>query len=310
MTTLLLSFLLTAVFWSDPGPIESLDMAGGAGGAAKTPKAPFTFVSEDKGGTAPKVNVRDSSGAQWIVKFGDEVKAENFASRIVWAAGYFADANYFVPSGRIEGVGQLGRAKEFVRDGNFTNARFELREGGPRSERWSFTDSKLKDSREFAGLKVLIVLLSNWDVKPDNLAIVDGKYAITDWGATMGHPDELMGRSKWDCARYEKDTKTMIEGVDKGFVVFRHQGKQGMEVRHRITVGDVQWLMERLGKLSDAQIDAALQASGATPEELACFGKAFRSRVAQLKTVGNAVSSEDGVTTTIRREVKVTKKTQ
>lgn len=309
MTTLLLSFMLTAVFWSDPGPVDSLDMAGGPGGAGKAPKPPFTFVSEDKGGTAPKVNVRDSSGAQWIVKFGEEVKAENFASRIVWAAGYFADANYFVPSGTIEGVGELGRAKEFVRDGNFSDARFELREGGPRSEQWSLTDSKLKDSREFAGLKVLIVLLSNWDVKPDNLAIVDGKYAITDWGATMGRPAELMGRSKWDCARYEKDTKTMIEGVDNGFVVFRYQGKQGAEIRHRIKVGDVQWLMERLGKLSDAQIDAALHASGATPEEQACFGKAFRSRLAQLMTVGNAVSSEDGVTTT-RREVKVTTKTQ
>ncbi len=95
---------------------------------AKAPKPPFTFVSEDKGGTAPKVNVRDSSGAQWIVKFGEEVKAENFASRIVWAAGYFADANYFVPSGKIEGVGELGRAKDFIRDGNFTDARFELRE--------------------------------------------------------------------------------------------------------------------------------------------------------------------------------------
>ena len=61
--------------------------------------------------------------------------------------------------------------------------------------------------------------------------------------------------------------------------------------------------------MSDAQIDAALQASGATPEEQACFGKAFRSRLAQLMTVGNAVLSEEGVTT-IRREVKVTTKTQ
>ena len=79
----------------------------------KLPSRLLLSCRKTKVATAPKVNVRDSSGAQWIVKFGEEVKAENFASRIVWAAGYFADANYFVPSGKIEGVGELGRAKAF-----------------------------------------------------------------------------------------------------------------------------------------------------------------------------------------------------
>ena len=42
-------------------------------------KRPFTFVSEVKGGTAPKVTVRDARGTEWIAKFGEEVKPENFA---------------------------------------------------------------------------------------------------------------------------------------------------------------------------------------------------------------------------------------
>jgi hypothetical protein len=300
--------LFAATLWRDPGPITSLDMAGGPGGSAKAPRPPFTFVDEDKGGTSPKVTVKDARGVDWIVKFGDEVKSETFASRIVWAAGYYADADYFVREGQIEGVGELGRAKAFIEGGRFQNARFELKSDGPRNQHWKLTDSQFKDSRELAGLKVLFVLLSNWDVKPENLALVDSMYAVTDWGATMGRSAELSGRSKWDCVRYEADTKHLIEGVDNGFVVFEYQGKQGHEILRGIKVDDVRWLMQRLGKLSDAQIDAALKASGATPDEVACFGKAFRSRLGQLMTVGNATPESEG-TVTIRREVKTTIKT-
>ena len=286
-------------------------MTAGPGGEA--PQPPFTFVEEDKGGTAPKVTVRDAGGSHWIVKFGEEAKPETFASRIVWAAGYFAEPTYFVKEGQIEGVNGLQRAKEFVQGGRFQNARFELKGEGSRDKDWNLGDSKFKGSRELAGLKVLFVLLSNWDVKPENLSIVEenGKamYAVTDWGATMGRPAELTDRSKWDCKRYEADSDNFIEGVENGFVVFRYQGKQGEEIRLNIKVDDVQWLMQRLGKLSDAQIDAALAASGANAEEGTCFSKAFRKRLGKLMAVNNA-PSDGSVVTKTTREVKVIKKAQ
>ena len=124
------------------------------------------------------------------MKFGEEVKAENFASRIAWAAGYFASPTYYVAEGKIEGVGKLGRASSFIKDGVFRDARFQLKDDKlfASKERWNLTDSKLKGSRELAGYKVLMILLSNWDVKPENLSIVNSNgeqvYAITDWGAT------------------------------------------------------------------------------------------------------------------------------
>ena len=308
---LLLSESGGAVLWRDPGPIDSLDLAGGPGGKRKAPAAPFTFVNEEKGGTSPKVTVRDARGVEWVVKFGEEVKPENFASRMVWAAGYFAEPIYFLPQGKVAGVQQLGRAAAFIDgQGEFKDARFQLRDEAMRGARgWSLTDKSLKGSRELAGLKILAVLLANWDMKPENLSIVpvkgDDVYAVTDWGATMGRPAELTGRTKWNCDNYAADSQHFIEAIDNGFVEFNYQGKQGYELRRGIRVDDVRWLMQRLGRLSNAQIEDALKASGATAGELACFAPAFRSRLQKLMALTEP-STESGSTGYSRREKKTT----
>lgn len=300
-----------AVLWRDPGPIQSMDLAGGPGGAAKAPQAPFTFSEEDAGGTTPKVIVTDARGVKWSVKFGEEVKSENFASRIAWAAGYFADPTYFVKEGKLDGVGSLGRASQFIRDGRFENARFELRDNMAvhhlPNEKWNLDESSLKGTKELSGLKLLFILLSNWDVKPENFGIVDAGgqryYAVTDWGATMGRAADITGRSKWNCSEYAKDSKTFVEGVQDGYMVFNFDGKKASEITNGIRNEHVKWLMGRLGKLSDAQISTALEASGATPEEKACFAKAFRSRLDQLRTIAEA---ETPAGTTIRTRTVTT----
>jgi hypothetical protein len=300
------------VLWRDTGPVESLDLTGGPGGRDRAPRAPFTFVKEDTGGTAPKVTVRDAAGKTWSVKFGEEVKAENFASRIAWAAGYYADPTYFVREGRVEGVGSLERAARFLQGGQFRDARFELRDESlirllPRSS-WTLDDPRLKGTRELAGLKTVLVLLSNWDPKPDNTGIMEtgGRqlYAITDWGATMGRASDFTGRSKWDCTKYAADTPHLVQEIDNGFVVFKYGGEFSQEVLQGIRVEDVQWLMQRLGRLSDAQIRAALEASGADANETACFAPAVRTRLDLLARVPQG----DPVVTRTRSETKVIRK--
>src|SRR5262245_31599854 len=64
------------VIWRDPGDVRRLNLAWAEGGAAAAPKPPFTFVSEDKGGSNPKIEVRDSRGVVWGVKWGSEVNSE------------------------------------------------------------------------------------------------------------------------------------------------------------------------------------------------------------------------------------------
>ena len=294
--------------------MESLDLAGGPGGRSKAPQPPFTFSQEDSGGTAPKVLVTDGRGVKWSVKFGEEVKAENFASRIAWAAGYFADPTYFVKEGKMDAVGALGRASQFIQDGRFENARFELRDNMAvhhlPTANWNLDEDSLKGTKELSGLKLLFILLSNWDVKPENLGIVEAGgqryYAVTDWGATMGRAADITGRSKWNCAEYAKDTKTFVEGVRDGFVIFNFDGKKSSQITNGIRMEHLKWLMGRLGKLSDAQIDAALDGSGATAEEKACFSKAFRSRLGQLKMIAESESAPGSTTIRTRTVTKTT----
>ena len=90
------------MIWKAPEPVETLDFVGGAGGRSRAPMPPFTFVEEDEDGTNPKMKVKDASGALWSVKWGEEVKAETFAQRMAWAAGYIVEPAYYVSRGRID----------------------------------------------------------------------------------------------------------------------------------------------------------------------------------------------------------------
>jgi hypothetical protein len=92
------------ILWHDPGAVESLDFVGGVGGRAAAPKPPFTFIEENLSGSNPKIRVSDATGMEWNVKFGTEVNAETFATRMAWATGYFVEPDYFVASGRVQNV--------------------------------------------------------------------------------------------------------------------------------------------------------------------------------------------------------------
>src|SRR5262249_49644132 len=118
------------IIWRDPGAVEQLDLVGGAGGRENAPQPPFTFVEEMMTGTNPKVRVKDANNVEWTVKFGSEVNSETFATRLVWAAGYFVEAAYFLASGKIEAVNgtSFKRVKKDQLDprtGKFTDARFQ-----------------------------------------------------------------------------------------------------------------------------------------------------------------------------------------
>src|SRR5499433_2386085 len=157
--------VVTPVIWSDPGAVENLDFVGGIGGRRNAPKPPFSFVEESMSGTNPKVRISDANGALWTVKFGSEVNAETFATRIAWAAGYFVEPDYFIPSGKIEKLGQIERARKFIKpDGSFADARFEMRrEKGVKKldaeKSWSWLENPFVGTKELNGLKVIMMLV-------------------------------------------------------------------------------------------------------------------------------------------------------
>src|SRR5881296_1890464 len=121
------------ILWTDPGDVASLDFQYGIGGTEGQPQPPFRFLNEDSSGSSPKVNVSDGGGRRWNVKWGPEANPGTFCSRLLWACGYFAETEYFLAHGRIEGAHGLKRAGSRISDdGSFEDARFQLRKASPK----------------------------------------------------------------------------------------------------------------------------------------------------------------------------------
>jgi len=292
-----------AVIWSDPGAVERLDFVGGIGGRANAPKPPFTFLEESMSGSNPKVRVVDANGIKWVAKFGPEVNAETFATRVAWAAGYYVEPDYFLPSGKIEKVGPLTRAKKFIQqDGSFKAARFERHhdKGVKKLEdeqSWSWMKNPFIGTKELNGLKVIMMLVSNWDNKDvrdvgrgSNTAIyqtktglgLEDRYLVTDWGGSMGKWGGLITREKWDCNGFHGQTKDFVKGVKGDQVEFGYSGQHSGSFKEGIRVNDVKWVAHYLGRITDDQLRAGLQASGATSQEVECFTQSIRDRINQL----------------------------
>jgi hypothetical protein len=292
--------------WRDPGEVERLDFYYGAGGRDGAPQPPFRFVAEHATGSSPCLSVEDARGRTWRVKWGGEVKSETFASRLAWACGYYVERCHYVAAGSIEGEFELGRARECVGDDcTFKDARFELDEAGVRKlfdeHGWSWDDNPFKGTRELAGLKIVLMLTSNWDDKDvrdvargSNTAIfehrledgsVEARYLVIDWGASMGRWGASVTRSKWDCEGYAAQTPDFVARDDDGSLRWGYVGQRTDEAREGVTAADVRWLYRYLSRITDHQLGEGLRASGANDEETECFTRAIRERIDRLGRV-------------------------
>jgi hypothetical protein len=300
----------TALIWRDPGPIDQMDLEAGPGGVDGAPLAPFTFIEEHLAGSHPCLSVRDAKGRTWRAKWGSEVHTETFCTRLVWAAGYFVETTYFVADGTVEGAAELQRAKACLDEsGQFCNARFELDEAGVVKHfdegGWAWNDNPFVGTRELNGLKILMMLLANWDNKDvrdvargSNTAIFEyrmgkhkreARYLIIDWGAALGAwGNNVLSRGRWNVEAFASQTAQLITGVEDSMVRWGYAGQRTADAVEGISVADALWLHSRLAPLSDAQLSGALRASGATPDEVAAFTIAIRRRIAQLGTVAQA----------------------
>lgn len=301
--------------WADPGEVERLDFYGGPGGRDGAPAPPFRFVAEHGTGSSPCVSVEDARRRTWRVKWGDEVQSETFASRLAWAAGYYVERAYFIAEGKIEGEYELGRAGACVGDDRtFKDARFELDEAGVRKlfdeHGWSWDDNPFVGTKELAGLKIMVLLTSNWDNKDvrdvargSNTAVfehrladgsLEARYLIIDWGASMGKWGTPLTRSKWDCEGYAAQTPDFVSSVEGaggtentggGALRWGYTGQRTDEATEGITTAHVRWLLRYVGRVTDHQLREGLRASGATDPEIESFTASIRARLEQLRRV-------------------------
>ena len=303
----------TPIIWRDPGDIAARDLRYGPGAAHLAPVAPFTFVEEDKSGVSPKFIVIDSRGVKWSVKLGEEAQAETVATRLVWSVGYFAEEAYYLDRVQIRRLPKLSRGMEYVgRRGTVMGARFEPRRDHiKRGETWDWDKNSFQNTRELSGLKVLMILLNNYDTRKDNNRIlhvndpttgnIEAQHTVVDLGATLGKAGGLGGtRSKNNLEDF-LSTK-FVRGVeDDGSVEFdydtrptklgilsivyppyyRSQVKKEKTMRG-IPVEHARWIGSLLSQLTEQQLHDAFNAASYDRSTTRSYVNALRERISQL----------------------------
>jgi hypothetical protein len=299
-----------ATLWRDPGAISAEDLEAGPCRSKGAPAPPFHFLEEHDTGSQPCVSVRDAARREWRVKWGHEVHTEVFGTRLAWALGYFAEPSYFVGSGTIEGTRDLRRAKACIDEQHrFTDARFELSEPGVErhfdAHGWAWHENPFVGTHELSGLKILMMLVSNWDNKDvrdvargSNTAIFEhrlpnhereARYLIIDWGAALGPwGSNVIQRGRWDPEAFAGQNQQFVTGVEGDIVQFGYQGQRTADVAANITRADVAWFLRVADRLTDDHLRAALRASGANREEIDLFTAALRARLDQLRSAATA----------------------
>jgi hypothetical protein len=259
------------------------------------------------------VSVRDRRGREWRVKWGPEVHTEVVGTRLAWALGYFAEQTYFVARGQLIGAHDLRRAKACIgEDGAFEDGRFELNEPNVvkhfDAHGWAWHDNPFVGTRELNGLRILMMLVSNWDNKDvrdvargSNTAIFEvragdsreARYLIIDWGAALGAwGNNVLQRGRWDPEAFAAQNDQFVTGVDGDVVLWGYQGQRTADMVQNITRDDVRWFDRLAGRLTDDQLRGALRASGATAGEVEQFTAALRDRLEKLGHI--AASSASG----------------
>ena len=296
--------------WNQPKDIASENLLYGMGGQEHQPKGPFTFDSEDMEGTNPKFDVHDSDGVKWKIKLGAEARPETVASRFVWAVGYHADEDYFLSEVRITGLPEhLHRGQDMVEAGGVMHdVRLKRQQGEKKVGTWSWRTNPYSGTRELDGLRVMMAVIDNWDLKDENNAIRDEKqdgggservYEVSDLGATFGTTGRGLthGGSKGNLGSYKSAkfiTKVRPDYVD--FAVPSHPelllafdtpefvNRMGLRwIGRDIPRKNVRWIAELLGQLSDQQIRDAFRSAGYLGPELDGFTFAFEHRISELK---------------------------
>jgi hypothetical protein len=275
-----------------------LDLTAGSGGKDHEPGTNFKFIKESSAGTAPKFVVEDENGIRWKVKLGEEVKSETAATRLVWAAGYFVNDDYYRPQIHVQGLKRLARGQEFVSGGTVTSVRLERESKSDDSEGWSWYENPFTGTRELNGLKVMMALLNAWDLKQINNGSVDGQYGVTDLGASFGQTGNSFTRTKGVMKDYA--AATFIDVVTPTYVDFvmhsrpfllsffsnfrNYRFRTRMEsVVKRIPIADVRWIGNQLGQLSTEQIRDSFRTAGFSTVEIDGYTRVVMQRIAALK---------------------------
>ena len=277
------SVTTSGILWK-PVEIKRQNLYYGPGGATLRPNLRrVRLIRRETGGNNLKYRIRDVSGRIWVAKIADESQPEVAAVRLLWAIGYETETNYIAPTLRIPGKGV------------YHNVSLELRPPGvDREERWKWDDNPFNGTNEMAGLKVMMAMINNWDLKDDNNLIMKTReanyFVISDLGSSFGklpiHSVIILnriGRSVNDPSDYVKSD--FIEGTRNGEIDFSYKGKAA-NLLDGITVEQGRWLAALLTQLSDKQISDAFRAANYNATSVQTLTRAFRCSRRRFESSG------------------------
>jgi len=276
-----------AVLWREPKDINRRNLYLGPGGEAMKPDLRhITLIEKEKGGYSTKYRVRDASGREWVAKVGKEAQSETAASRLLWGVGYNSDVNYLVPSVQVEGLKKP-----------LTNVRFSARpKDVKRVDGFKWANNPFVGSRELQGLKVMMALLNNWDIKDSNnkILVVQGKngkkellYEVHDLGGSFGKMSHL---PRWLQFKPDRNNPKayakshLVDKVKDGDVRLHYSVKRS-DLFKGISVNDARWVGSLIGRLSQQQIADAFRSANYSPEQVSLMTKAVAKRVVELNSL-------------------------
>lgn len=266
-----------AVLW-EPVDIKNRDLFLGPGAGAVVPDLKgATVVGRQTGGNNIKYRIKEDNGNEWVAKVADESQPEVAAVRLLWGIGYKTEVDYLVPELTI---GKFG---------TFRNVRLEARpKDWKRGTRWSWASNPFVGTKEFDGLKLMMAMINNWDLKDENTAVIitgDGRqhYVISDLGSSFGRlahsPNSRAGRSVNDPEGYAK--AAFIKGTRNGVLELAYVGS-AQHLMNGIKVDHARWLVDLLLQLSDKQIMDAFRAARYSDEKASLLANAFKARIRAL----------------------------
>jgi hypothetical protein len=220
--------------WAEPEANRNLLHGVGGPELAPDPNERYKVREIKLRGFSEGYTVVDSKDREWSTKAPPEAVSEVAASRILWAVGFHQPPTYILREWKADG----GRSPNPQLPARFREKApnfHGLQAGGT----WSFKDSP------FAGSPV---------------EGADRWYVVRDLGYSLGSAGFNSPRA--DIEAFER--APFIRSVVGGKVQF-YFGGQNKALLKDITVADVQWICQRLAKLTDEQWRDAFRAAAYEP---------------------------------------------
>jgi hypothetical protein len=181
-------------------------------------------------------------------------------------------------------------------------ARLERQDGGKKLGNWSWYKNPFVGTREFNGLRVMVALINNWDLKENNNDVygasgAEGRYVISDLGASLGRTGNSFARSRGVMKDYvetkfvkkvtPKDVDLVMNSRPFFLTIFNfpyYRTRTRMEsIAKDIPIADARWLGNLLGRFSPEQIRDCFRAASFSPDEVEGYSRIVMQRIDALK---------------------------